>query len=409
MTEAPAIEQETPQLLPFNPFDPAFHRDPYVVFKRLREQHGQVFRTSAGVLNILGHQEVCDTMTDPRFGRGDGETIREQHLKLGEEPPAALLAFMDPPDHTRLRALVSKAFTPRTVERLRPKAQAILDQLLVQARGNSDDGTLDLMSAVLKPLGGQVVNELLGIPEEYHEHAFAYSMDSARGLDPNFTLTPDMVRKRDEGRVWFAELARDLAAERRAHPTDDLLSDLVRAEQDGQRLTEMELITTAVNLLAAGFGATAAQMANSMLALLRHPEQLAWLRSHPERIDGAVEELLRFDGPLFLLSRTALTDAEVGGQPVAEGEDVFLVIGAASHDPAAYPDPDALDLSRQPNKVLGFGHGIHFCVAAPIARMTTQVALSTLAGCDITLTDQEPEFNGALVIRTLAHLPVRIG
>ena len=411
MTEAPPFDPSmVTQLLPFDPFDPAFHADPYPVFQKIRAESGQALRTPAGIVTLLSHKDISAVMTDPKFGRGDGEGVRDQHLVLDGGEPAALLAFMDPPDHTRLRALVSKAFTPRTVERLRPKAEEIVNRLIATARANSTDGTVELMSQVLRPLGGLVLSEMMSIPEEYHERAFSYSLDSARGLDPGFTLTAEQKKLRDEGRVWFAELSRELAAQRRANPQDDLLTDLVMAEQEGERLTEIELLTTCVNLLAAGFGATAAQMGNSALALLRHPDQLAWLRANPDQIAGATEELLRFDGPLFLLNRTALEPTEVAGFPVATGEEVFLVIGAASHDPDFYDDPDRLDLSRKPNRVLGFGHGIHFCVAAPIARMTTQVALTALADHDIELAaDREPRFNGALVIRSLAELPVRLG
>ena len=409
MTEAPPFDTSIiRQLLPFDPFDPGFHADPYPVFRKLREEYGQALRPPAGNLVLLGHREITSVMTDPRFGRGDGEGVRDQLLVMPGESPAALLAFMDPPDHTRLRGLVSKAFTPRTVERLRQRAEEIVNRLLDEALAASVDGTVELMSAVFRPLGGLVLSEMLSIPEEYHEKAFGYSMDSARGLDPGFTLTDEQKRNRDEGRLWFAELSRELAAARRAEPRDDLLTDLVMAEQEGDRLTEMELVTTCVNLLAAGFGATAAQIGNAALALLRHPDQLEWLRTHPDEITGATEELLRYDGPLFLLSRTALEPTEVAGFPLTAGEEVFLVMGAASHDPTYYDDPDRLDLSRKPNKVLGYGHGIHFCVAAPIARMTTQVALAAVARHQVELA-REATFNGALVIRMVAELPVRLG
>ncbi|WP_018653748.1 cytochrome P450 [Actinomadura flavalba] len=410
MTETAAFDPAViTQMLPFNPFDPAFHADPYPVFAAIRREHGEAFRTPAGIPILLGHPGVTTVLSDPAFGWGDGPMVESQKLSIYGEPPVRFLAMQDPPDHTRLRGLVSKAFTPRTVARLRPVAERITDRLLREARAASDDGTVDLMNEVLRPLGGLILTEMMGIPEQYHEQAFAHSMDSARGLDPDFTLTPEQAARRDEARLWFADLTRELAARRRAEPGDDLISELVAAEEGGDGLSEVELGIICVNLLAAGFGATAAQMGNSALALLRHPDQLAWLREHPGEIAGATEELLRFDGPLFLLTRSALRPASVAGLDLAAGEQVFLVMGAASHDPAVYDDPDRLDLSRPPYRVLGYGHGIHFCVAAPVARMTTQVALAALARQDVELTGAEPAFNGALVIRALAALPVRLG
>ncbi|MFF4255938.1 cytochrome P450 [Streptomyces sp. NPDC001663] len=409
MTEAPPVDTSlVSQLLPFNPFDRAFHADPYPILRRIREESPGAVRMPAGVVTVLGHREVSRVLTDPNFGWGDGDAVKQQEVSLDGGKPVRILAFMDPPDHTRLRGLVSKAFTPRTVARLRPRMEQITDELLATAQANSADGRIDLVESLFRPLGGLVLTEMLGIPEEYHAQAFDFSMDSARGLDPDFTLTPEQAAKRDEGRLWFAELTRKLAEQRRAEPGDDLITELVNAEQDGERLTETELVSICVNLLAAGFGATAAQMANSTLALLQHPDQLRWLRKNPDGIGSATEELLRYDGPLFLLTRSAFRDTEVGGLPIAAGEQIFLSMGSASHDPSVYDDPDRLDLSRTPHKVLGFGHGIHFCVAAPIARMTTQTALAALVRHDIELATDAPEFNGALVIRTLASLPVRL-
>ncbi|MYS24424.1 unspecific monooxygenase [Streptomyces sp. DvalAA-14] len=411
MTEAPAFDPSfVTQLLPFNPFDPAFHADPYPVFRKIREESGGAIRTPAGIVTLLDHAHVTSVLSDPKFGWGDSEAIRSQELSIDGGEPTRFLAMQDPPDHTRLRGLVSKAFTPRMVERLRSRTQEITDRLLAEARAEAaaGNGTVDLVDRVFRPLGGLVLTEMMGIPEEFHALAFEYSADSARGLDPDFTLTPEQARKRDEGRLWFARLTSELARRRRAEPGDDLISDLVQVQEGDDGLTDNELAVICVNLLAAGFGATAAQMSNSALALLQNPDQLEWLRAHPDRVGGATEELLRFDGPLFLLTRAALEPTEVAGFEIAAGEQVFLSMGSASHDPAVYADPDRLDLSRTPTKVLGYGHGIHFCVAAPVARLATQVALNSLARHTVELAVEQPPFNGALVIRTLAELPVRL-
>lgn len=253
-----------------------------------------------------------------------------------------------------------------------------------------------------------MLNILVGVPEKYLAQCIEYANDAGRGLDPAYTLSPEALANRLKARDGYVEIAKELIDERRARPVDDLMSELVLAEQDGERLNEIELLTTVANIFLAGFSAPQAAMGLAVLSLLRHPDQLKWYRDHPEEAVGSVEELMRFDASVQLINRTALEDTEVGGVPVKAGEEVFMLLGAANRDPEAYPDPDRLDLSRRGTRSLGFGHGIHYCVAAPIAKLVIEVVLNALSEYDVELRTQNPQTNGALAIRSLAELPVAV-
>jgi cytochrome P450 len=317
--------------------------------------------------------------------------------------------FMDPPDHTRIRALVNKAFTPRAIERLRRPAEELAAALVAEAAAESAaHGTVDLTSKLFRPLGAGVLNILVGVPRKYLEQCIEYANDAGRGLDPAYTLSPDALANRLKARDGYVTIAEELITERRAQPADDLMSELVLAEQDGERLNEIELLTTVANIFLAGFSAPQAAMGLAALSLLRNPDQLEWYREHPEEAAGSVEELMRYDASVQLINRTALEDTEVGGVPVKADEEVFMLLGAANRDPAAYEEPDRLDLTRRGTKSLGFGHGIHYCVAAPIAKLVIEVSLNALVQYDVELRTTTPESNGALAIRSLAELPVTI-
>lgn len=414
MTELPVFDPNLiQQLLPFDPFDPSIHADPYPTYHKVRDEHGSVFVSPAGMVSALSHEAATTVLKDPAFGWGDNPMLADQMVRDPEDPdgpPRRILMFMDPPDHTRVRGLVSKAFTPRTVEGLRPKAEEFVAALIREALDQRDaDGVVDLHKTVVSPLPGLVLSELLDVPSKYHADFLTYYRDSGIGIDPAFLLTPEQVRARNDARAGFMAAGMEMAAERRSSPGDDLVSRLALAEQDGDRLSEAELAMTLMNLLAAGFGATVAMIANCLLGLLRHPDQLAWLRDHPDRIAPGVEELTRFDSPLQMTFRTALRDTELAGTPLAAGQPVMAVLGAANHDPAAYEDPERLDLSRETGKNLGFGHGIHFCVAAPIAKLTAQVAISAIAGREVELTAPDPPRPPGMVLRTVDELPVRLG
>ncbi|MFW6692544.1 cytochrome P450 [Streptomyces sp. MAR4 CNX-425] len=395
------------QLLPFDPFDPAFHADPYAVYRKIREQ-GPVTRTPLGLVVVPGHAGISAVLRDNRFGWGDGATVAEHFSQGPDGTTVRPFIFMDPPDHTRIRGLVGQAFSARRVDALRERAGEVVAELVESAVAEADGGTVDLISAVALPLPAILLGELLGVPPEKHARFQALSADIAHGLDPSLFLTPDEVARRDSARAELYEYFGQLADERRAAPTGDLISELVAAEDTEGKLTGHELVVTLTLLLSAGFALTVNLIGNGMLALLQHPEQLAWLRAHPDEVPAAVEEMLRYDPPGQMISRVALADAEVAGEPIAAGEQVMLLIGAASRDPEVYEDPDALVLSRPAGRNLGFGLGVHFCVGAPIARLAAQVAFATLAGLDLELETTSPPRAPYIITRGLKELPVRV-
>jgi cytochrome P450 len=383
----------------FDPFDPAFRVDPYPLYQRLREENpihpgpigGLVLTRHADCLHVLRHPAAS---SDERKGdlframEEAGEIDRE----LAENRP---FLFLDPPDHTRLRRLVSKAFTPRTVERLRPRVQALVDELLDAV---VPTGSIELVEDLAYPLPVQVISELLGVPPEDHERFKGWSRDLARGLDPDFILPPEVLERRKEAIDAFSAYFLELIAERRRVPQDDLLSALVAAEDEGDRLTEQELLSTCTLLLVAGHETTVNLIANGTLALLRHPDQLQRLRQEPSLARSAVEELLRYDPPVQMTGRVALE----------KGAFALLLLASANRDPAAFPEPDRLDLGRIDNHHLSFGFGTHFCLGAPLARLEGEVVLTTLVRrCpDLALATDTPRYKENLILRGLEALPL---
>jgi unspecific monooxygenase len=396
------------QILPFDPFDPAFQADPYPAYRKMLES-GPVAATVPGVLVVGGHREVSAVLRDPRFGHGDGSLVASQITKDVDGNVVRPFIFMDPPDHTRIRSLVSKAFTARNIERLRPRARRLMAELIDAARAAAPEGPIDIMSSVAYPIATTLIREMLGAPAEDHDRIARWSAALSRGLDPDFLLTPEEIEHRDTSRLEFEAYFSELADRRRVEPADDLVTELVRAEAEGDSLTKPELVAACRVMLAAGYVATANLIGNAILALLRNPEQLAWLRANPDRVDAVVEEALRYDSPVQLPgTRLALEDAEIAGHPVKQGEVVVLLLGAANHDPAAYDEPERFDASRTAAPHLAFSGGVHFCLGAPLARLTAQVALSDLAEREFELAEPTPPYAPNFVIRSLLRLPLYV-
>jgi unspecific monooxygenase len=394
-------------ILGFDPFDPAFRADPYPHYGLLRAA-GPLWRGQAGVWVTTSHTLCGQILRDPRFGHqppgspadGADGTFRTAGL------PAERRSFLtlDPPDHTRLRRLVSKAFTARLVERLRPRISERVDALLAGMSGETD-----LISALAWPLPVAIISELLGVPPEDTNRFKAWSDALARGLDPDFMLPPAEISRRERARDEFIAYFRALAARRRTDGGgDDLLSALVAVSDRGDVLTEAELLATCVLLLVAGHETTVSLIGNGALALLRHSDQLAWFRNHPEAAASAIEELLRYDPPVQLTARSALEDIELAGRRIERGRPVLMLLGAANRDPAVFPDPDRLDLTRKAERHLAFGLGIHYCLGAPLARLEGRLALTGLFSREVTLTG-EVSYRDNLILRGLATLPVRVG
>jgi unspecific monooxygenase len=395
-------------VLGFDPFDPAFRADPYGHYRRLGAA-GAPARTPAGLWVTTSHALCERALRDPGFGH------RPENGGLWRDGPMRRRSFltMDPPDHTRLRRLVSKAFTARLIERLRPRVEELVEGLLDEAaRESAAAGTVDLIGSLAYPLPVILISELLGVPPEDRDLFKGWSDALARGLDPDFLLPAADLARRDEARDQFAAYFRDLAARRRAEPRDDLLSALVAVSDGGETLSEEELLATCVLLLVAGHETTVNLIGNGALALLRDPDGLARFRASPEAAAAAVEELLRYDPPVQLTLRAALRDRELGGETIRQGEMVLLLTGAANRDPAAFRDPDRLDLSRyaaEAPRHLAFGHGIHYCLGAPLARLEGRIALRRLFEREVTLAEVPLTYRDNLVLRGLSALPVTVG
>jgi unspecific monooxygenase len=286
------------------------------------------------------------------------------------------LLFMDPPDHTRLRNLVARAFTPRRIEGLRAATEAITAELL-DAMG-SDGGPVDLIQAFAYPLPVRVICNLLGIPEADEAVFTGWSRGIARSLDPTVLRSPAIDAAIEQARSELRAYLGELLEARRKNPGDDLLSGLALVEADGDRISSGEVLSLAVLLLVAGHETTVNLIGNGVLALLRAPEQLALLQRSPDLVGAAVDELLRFDGPVQITQRIATEDMEVVGCQVRRGDEILLVLGAANRDPAVFAEPYRLDVTRDARRHVGFGGGIHHCLGAVLARMETQIALAAL-------------------------------
>jgi len=390
----------------FNPFLPEFIADPYPSYRRLREED-PVHRSGFGFWVLTRYDDVVTLLRDPRFGRDRYQPLLR--ARFGEDASGGIsgsMLFRDPPDHTRLRGLVNKAFTPRVVETMRPHIQRIVDDLLDAVR---QARAMDVIADLAYPLPVIVICEMLGVPVADRGEFRQWSLDIGRSLDAIATPSdPAVIERGNVARRALTDYFRTLVAERRARPRADLLSALIAAEDAGERLSEGELLATCVLLFVAGHETTVNLIGNGLLALLRHPDALRALRDDPSLLGSAVEELLRYDGPVQRTGRIANADTEIDGRKIDEGTLVLGLIGAANRDPAHFPEPDRLDLGRADNRHLAFGWGIHFCLGAPLARVEGQIALGTLTRRlrGLTFTGSAPEWRASATLRGLHRLPV---
>ncbi|GAA3447545.1 cytochrome P450 family protein [Planomonospora venezuelensis] len=390
-------------------FSPEFTRDPYAEYGRLREKgpvHPIDFPPGVSSFLVIDHEHGRAALSDPRLAknlRNGPDLFRE--LAGGNPALAENLLSTDPPDHTRLRRLVSRAFTARRVESLRPRIQEITDRLIdtMAARGRAD-----LLDDFAFPLPITVICELLGVPAGDRDD---FRVWSATLVTPS--LDEESVKRRDAVNTAIRAYFSGLIAERRAEPRDDMVSALVTASDEDELLSEPELIAMLTLLLIAGHETTVNLIGNGMLALLTHPGQLRLLQEEPELIPGAVEEFLRYDGPVERATlRFATEDLRIAGVRIPEGSMVQVSLGAAGRDPGAFDDPDALDVTRDGGHHLAFGHGVHFCLGAPLARLEARIAFGTLLRRlpDIALdcAPEQLEWRGsASIVRGLQALPVR--
>ena len=409
-TDATAV---TPGSLGFDPADPAFIADPYPVYRRLRDEHPILWNPDTDQWLVSRHADVNRLLRDRRVGR----TYLHQatHAEFGRpDPPASHAPFhelndagmldLEPPDHTRLRRLVLRAFTPRTVEAMRGRVQAIVDGLIDDLAGA---GEIDLIADYVEPLPVTVIAELLGVPAADRHLLRPWSADFCLmyEIDPS----EESARKAVAASVAFGAYLRDLLADRLRRPGDDLISALAAVVDDGDTLTETELIATCVLLLNAGHEASVNGAGNGWWSLFRHPAALARLRAEPALMDTAIEELLRFDTPSTLFERWVLEPVEVAGVDLPRGAEIALLFGSANRDATVFERPDDLDLGRDPNAYLSFGAGIHYCLGAPLAKLELGVAFETMLRRMPRLDLVEPpRWKPTFVLRGLEALRVRV-
>ncbi len=388
----------------YNPLSAGMAQDPYPTYAKLRGRD-PVHRSRLMDAWVFSRFSDADAIlrdhrhfsSDPRKRVASG---RRASLPRVEEPS---MLFLDPPDHTRLRALVNKAFTPRAVAALEPHIRELMTTLLDAV---DDPAAFDLMEAVAKPLPVIVIAEMLGIPPEDRAQFAVWSDQRARILEP--TLSPEERETADTAMRSLDEYLVPIISERKADPKDDIISALAQAEEEGDKLTEREVLIMLRLLLVAGNETTTNLIGNGMLALLRHPDQLAALREDPGLIPSAVEELLRFDSPVQVDMRSVLDDCDVNGFPLRRGDSVVMLLGSANRDPDQFESPDRLDVRPREQNHLAFGRGIHHCLGAPLARLEGRVVLETLIERfgSMRLLEDRPAFRSSVVLRGLLALPV---
>ncbi|MFI2645373.1 cytochrome P450 [Streptomyces sp. NPDC018610] len=386
----------------------SFTRDPYPVYARLRAE-GPVHRIrmpegGAEAWLVVGHEAGRAALADTRLTKDWSKA--SPSLPLGAVSSGPHMLRADPPDHTRLRGLVSREFTPRRVDELAPRVQKTADALL-DAMLAAPDGRADLVEALSFPLPISVICELLGVPDLDRETFRTCSNDALDATDPG---------RRKAASASMARYIEDLVAAKRGNPGDDLLSGLIHgSDDDGDALTHEELVGMAWLLLVAGHETTVNLISNGVLALLTHPGQLAALRADLTLIDAAVEEMLRYDGPVETPTYRFTTDpVTIAGTPVpGGGELVLIAIADADRDPARFPEPDRFDIRRDARGHVAFGHGIHYCLGAPLARLEARIAVTTLLErCPDLALDIHPaaiSWRQGMMIRGPRSLPVRFG
>jgi hypothetical protein len=364
--------------------DPATLPDPYAVLASLRE--ASPFAEFDGAFVVAGrHADISAVLRHPNASSERTKSrVAAASPSAGRQRDRPSFLSLDPPDHTRLRRLVSKAFTARTIARLEPRIRAITGELL---GGAAAAGELEIVSQLAYPLPVRIISEMLGVPVEDHPRFAGWSARLAHSLQPDFGSSPEAALSRAEAARSasdeFAEYFRGLIGARRAQPADDLLTAMVQAEDDGEMLTEDEVIATCVLLLVAGHETTVGLISNAVLALLRNPDQLALLQASPALAAGAVEETLRYDAPVQMTARVAMGALPVGSVTATDGALILLLLAAAGRDPEMYANPDQFDIRRGASNHLAFAAGPHFCLGAPLARLEATIALEAFAAAMI--------------------------
>jgi pimeloyl-[acyl-carrier protein] synthase len=392
--------------IPDHPLLVQFRDNPYPLYRQLHATAPVQWNDVLEAWTLARYADVIFSLTDPRFSA-------DRSIQPADSSwVAKSMLVSDPPDHTRLRALVQKAFTPRMIDQLRPRIIAIIGELL--DRIAERDGQFDLIADLAYPLPVVVIAELLGVPSEDRSVFHEWSALLAASLDP--LVSAELMQRVLPAREALHTYLRGIIAERRREPKSDLISALVSVEEptlkrgaSGDALSEPELVVMCTLLLIAGHETTVNLIGNGMLALLQHRDQYERLQRSPELIGTAVEELLRFDSPVQMTGRLLTEPVEIGGHSMQAGDWVLPLLGAANHDPLQFPDPDRLDIGRNPNPHVAFGRGIHFCLGAPLARVEGQLTIGALLRRFPKLElAGTPVRRNQITLRGLSSLPVSV-
>jgi pimeloyl-[acyl-carrier protein] synthase len=384
--------------------------DPYPVYREMRMKDPVHWSELARAWFLTRYAETVSVLKDNRFSVDGTQQKSNERMgyKLDEASPLRRInkrwmLFVDPPDHTRLRGLVNRAFTPKAVEGLRPKIQELVDGLLDQVQ---DRGHMDIVHDLGDPLPAKVLAYLLGLPAEDSAVLKPWADVVGMGIDP--ILAPEVVVRINKVILEAGEYFERHIEQRRRNPGDDLLSSLISVEEQGEKLSSDELLSLLFLFLAAGTETTTNLTCNGLYTILRHPDQLERLRKDPSLIESAIEEFLRFETPVQVTGRVANEDVEVGGKIIRKGHPVGLLLGAANRDPEQFPDPDRLDIGRTPNRHDAFSFGIHFCVGAPLGRAEAAIAIGTVLRRlpNLKLQSTIPQWRPTMNNRGLSTLPV---
>ncbi len=392
---------------------PGFYQDPYPIYAELRNQVRCAWSEALGGWLIPRYDDVVATMLDVKHFSSQGRVLAvldrlpqelRPHFRPFENHFTGGLINADPPNHTRLRALVNHAFTPRTVELLKPRIQVLVDELIDNV---SAGGQMDLIRDFAYPLPAIVIAEILGVPPETREDFQVWS-DGVLAFQGSGFVTPEVLDASQTHLIAMRNFLAELLDDRRRAPRNDLLSELVKAEVEGDRLTPAELLTTCVTLLIAGHETTTNLISSGLYTLLRQPEALERLRADASLLPSAVEEMMRYEGPLQRNPRRMTEDYEYAGARLRKGDYVLQMMGAANRDGQQFPNPEQFDLARTPNRHIAFGFGIHFCVGAPLARLEVPIAIGTVLRRlpNLRLTAEALEWRPHGLLRGLYKLPV---
>ncbi len=402
----PPVQDRAPPA--FNPLDPAFIGDPYPFYRALRET-APVFKTPQGFWLLTRYEDVAFATRDRRFGKDFAANMERRYgSDVMKEPAIASLSntmlVQDPPDHTRLRGLVTKAFTARRVADMRPRIRALVDEQLDRV---ADKGEMDVMRDLAHRLPVIVICDMLGIPEAHRAPFLAGSNVNGRILEP-VPMTRAELDQANMNTKMAGIYFNQLCELRRREPQDDLTTELVKAEEAGDKLTSAELEANIGLLFGAGHETTTNLIGNGLLALHRHPEQWERLKADPSLIANAIDELLRFDSSVQITGRVTNTEVEVGGVTLPANESIVMLLGAANRDPAQYADPDKLDVGRQNIRPLSFGGGIHHCLGAQLARLEAELVFTALVERlpNLKLPEKDaPAWRRSFTLRGLSKLP----